>query len=576
MDKSALNENLKTPLDNFYHWEKTTPNKVFLRQPYGDQWKELTYKEVGQMARKMVTALRSLELEQGDHIGILSKNCYHWIVADIALMMGGYVSVPFYASTPRKQLQEVIEKSDIKALFVGKLDEWGDRKEAIPESLKVIRFPHYEGNAKVNIGLEWEALMEKSEPATDQYRPQLDDLWTILFTSGTTGSPKGVMHSYRAPALIIRGEELTNFIGIFQVPNQKYLSYLPLNHVGERIGVEINCLATGGTMSFGQSIDTFAKNLQDVQPTMFFSVPRIWTKFYQGVLARIPEKKLNMLMKLPVIGKIVKNKIRYGLGMRDAKIVATGAAITPKHIKEWFKKFDIHLIESYGMTEACGSISNGVDKNTPADSVGKVVPFCEVKIHPETGEILMKTPHMMLGYYKEPDKTAEVIKDGWIYSGDKGELDENGYLKLIGRVSDSFKTAKGKFIVPNPIEEALSRNQFIEQVCLTGMTSPQPIALINLSEDAEKTDKNTIEKSLNQSLEKLNEELAAYQKVSTIVITKEVWNEQNQLLTPTLKVRRNQIDKKYADFYLAWHEVEGCLIWEKDVEVNKPKSEVVS
>jgi long-chain acyl-CoA synthetase len=565
MDKSALNENLRTPLDNFYHWEKTTPNHMFLRQPKGNEWKTFTYAEVGGMARKMVSALRSLGLEKGDHIGILSKNCYHWIVCDIALMMGGYVSVPFYASTPKLQLKEVVDKSDIKALFIGKLDDWGDRGEALHNELKVIRFPHYEGNAKVDIGLDWDELLNSHEPVSEDYRPQLDDLWTILFTSGTTGSPKGVMHSYRAPALIIRGEELTNFIGIFKVSNQKYLSYLPLNHVGERIGVEINCIATGGTMSFGESIDTFAKNLQDVQPTMFFSVPRIWTKFYQGVLARLPEKKLNLLMKIPVISGIVKGKIKYGLGMRDAKIVATGAAITPKHIKEWFNKFDIHLIESYGMTEACGSISNGVDRNTPYDSVGRIVPFCEVKIDSETGEILMKTPHMMLGYYKEPDKTAEVIRDGWIHSGDKGELDKNGFLKLVGRVNDTFKTAKGKFIVPNPIEEKLSMNTYIEQVCLAGMTSPQPVALVNLSEEGLKTEASVIEKSLSETLEVVNKELAAHEKVSTIIITKDLWSENNQLLTPTLKVKRSKIDEKYQDYYLSWHESKPNVVWESKI-----------
>ena len=563
MDQAALYQNLRTPLDNFYHWEEKTPNNVFLRQPKGNTWKELTFADVGVEARKMVAALRDLGLQKGDHIGILSKNCYHWIIADLAIMMGGFVSVPFYASTPRLQLEEVIQKSDIKLLFIGKLDEWADRGEAISADLQVIRFPYYEGNAKVNIGHEWNQLVEKSEPSTDDFRPEIDDLWTILFTSGTTGSPKGVMHSYKAPALIIRGEELHHFIGIFKVPNMKFMSYLPLNHVGERIGIEINCLATGGTISFGESIDTFAKNLQDVQPTLFFSVPRIWTKFYQGVLQRLPEKKLNFLLKTPLINRVIKNKVRFGLGMRDAQIVATGAAITPKHIKEWFKKFDIHLIESYGMTEACGSISNGVHKNTPADSVGTVVPFCEVKIDEETGEILMKTPHCMLGYYKEPEKTAEVLKDGWIHSGDKGRMDENGFLYLVGRVSDSFKTTKGKYIVPNPIEELLSNNPYIEQVCLVGSSTPQPLALVNLSEEGMTEDKSIIESSFSSLLTEVNSKLAAYQKVSTIVVTKEVWTEHNQLLTPTMKVRRSNINERYTNDLQPWHEVNENVVWEE-------------
>lgn len=562
MNTDALHTDLRTPLDDFLHWEKTTPDAVFLRQPYGREWHSFTYAEAGTIARRMVGALRGLGLHKGDHIGILSKNCYHWILADLAIMMGGYISVPFYASTPKASLADLIIKSDIKALFIGKLESWGDKAEVVPSSVTCIRFPHYAGNATVDLGHEWDVLIASQKAAQDIHHPSLDELWTILFTSGTTGSPKGVMHSYRTPALIIRGERLTNFIGIFQTPHQKYFSFLPLNHVGERIGVEISCLASGGTISFGESIDTFIYNLQDTQPTMLFAVPRIWTKFHQGVLSRMPEKRLNMLLSLPVIGGIVRNKIRTGLGMRDVRTVATGAAITPKHIKRFFRKLNIHLIESYGMTEACGSISNGVDRDTPENSVGRVVPFCEVRIDPDNGEILMKTPHAMMGYYKEPEMTARVLRDGWIHSGDKGSIDEQGFLRLTGRINDAFKTAKGQFIVPNAIEGMLSACPHIEQVCLVGMTSPQPLALVDLNADARKMDRATLERELVAHLECTNRSLANHERISTIVITRDFWNEENQLLTPTLKVRRERIDDGYASNYLRWHDDAAALIWE--------------
>ncbi|MBX2978145.1 MAG: AMP-binding protein [Flavobacteriales bacterium] len=563
MNTDALYQDLRTPLDDFLHWERITPDAVFLRQPYGREWRTWTYAEAGTIARRMVGALRALGLRKGDHIGILSKNCHHWILADLAIMMGGHVSVPFYASTPKASLADLLRRSDVKALFIGKLEQWGDKSEVIPEGVTCIRFPHYPGNAQVDIGHDWDMLLAAHEPVQDIHKPGLDELWTILFTSGTTGSPKGVMHRYRTPALIIRGEKLTNFIGIFKVPHQKYFSFLPLNHVGERIGVEVSCLASGGTISFGESIDTFIYNLQDTQPTMLFAVPRIWTKFHQGVLARMPEKRLNLLLSLPVIGGIVRNKIRTGLGMRDVRTVATGAAITPKHIKRFFRKLGIHLIESYGMTEACGSISNGVDPDTPENSVGRVVPFCEVRIDPSNGEILMKTPHAIMGYYKEPEMTAQVLPDGWIHSGDKGHMDDKGYLYLTGRINDAFKTAKGQFIVPNPIEERLSTCPHIEQVCLVGMTCPQPIALVNLNADALKAERGIMLIELNEHLNKVNTGCANHERVSTIVITQEVWSEDNQLLTPTLKVRRERIDARYADHYLRWHEEPSTVIWEQ-------------
>ena len=553
---------LNTPIDDFYHWEKTTPNNLFLRQPYGKIWKTWTYYEAGQEARQLLTALQNIGLKKGDHIGILSKNCYQWIITDLAIMMGGFISVPFYASLPKNQLEEVIQKSDIKLLFIGKLETWGDKQEALPTDLPIIRFAHYEGNAKIDIGYHWDDLLKQNQAATHTLSPHLDDIWTILFTSGTTGSPKGVIHTFRNPALVISIERKTNFLGLFKTKNHRYLSFLPLNHVGERIGIEINCLATGGTISFGESLQSFPYNLQNTQPTVFFAVPRIWTKFYQGVTARLKPSLLSILFKTPFINTIIKNKIKTGLGLREARVVATGAAMTPEYLKNWYKELGIHLIEAYGMTEVCGSITNGAKNTTPANSVGEVVPFCEIKIDPDTQEILMKAPYTMIGYYKDPEKTAEVLRDGWIHSGDRGTMDKDGFLRVIGRVKDAFKTAKGQYIIPNPIEELLSTNEYIEQVCVVGMAIPQPIALINLSEPAKQTAKEEIEQSFLELLTTINQQLAPYQKISTIIINKDTWSEQNQLLTPTLKVRRNNIDDTYCDKYLYWHELDSKIIWE--------------
>ena len=239
MDKSVLDQNLQSFLDFFYRWERERADSVFLRQPFGKAWLEITYAEAGQMARRMFAALQKLGLQPGDHIGLLSKNCYHWIIADLAIMMGRFVSVPFYASLPKEQLAEVIQLSDIKAIFIGKLDQWGDRQEAVPANLQVIRFPHYQGNASIDIGYEWDKLMEANTPIVGEPQAALDDLWTILFTSGTTGTPKGVMHSYRNPATVLRIEELTNFNGALQMQQHKWFSFLPLNHVAERIGADL-------------------------------------------------------------------------------------------------------------------------------------------------------------------------------------------------------------------------------------------------------------------------------------------------------------------------------------------------
>jgi len=554
-------QSIPTVIERFYHWEKTTPNNVYLRQPKGANWKEVTYDEAGQEARKMVAALRQLGLQKGDHIGIYSKNCYHWILADLVIMMGGYVSVPFYASLPKGQLGEVIKLGDVKAIFLGKLDNWGDRAAAIPAEVVAIKFPHYEGNAEVTVGKNWNELITNTEPSSENYVPDLDNLWTIKFTSGTTGTPKGVMLSHRAPALQMVNELEVNWLGMGKLGKMKTFSYLPLNHVGERMAVEVPTTWQGGTISFAESLDSFPKNLQDTQPTVFFAVPRIWTKFYLGVTAKMPSKRLNTLLKIPILSGVIKKKIRTALGLRDVKIAATGAAITPGFLKDFFKKLDIHLVEAYGMTEVCGSMTNGPDPNTPQDSVGKAIPSGEVKIHPETGEILMTTPYMMMGYYNNPEKTAEVLIDGWMHSGDKGTIDKQGYVRVIGRVKDAFKTSKGSYVTPNPLEEVLMKNDFIEQVCVAGLGIPQPIALVNLSEIGLDENKQEVEQSILNTVEHLNQSRANYERISTVVIQKEPWSVENDLLTPTLKVRRAEMDNRFNQDYHRWHEEKANFIW---------------
>ena len=554
-------EALKSTIEHFYHWEEVQPDKVFLRQPKGDQWYTLTYAEAGQEARKIATALEAKGLQPGDHIGIFSKNCYHWILTDLAIMMGGFVSVPFYASLPKEQLQEVIKLSDIKCLFVGKLDAWGDRAEAIPSDLSVIKYPHYEGNAAVTIGEDWNTLVATHEAKKENFTPDLESLWTIKFTSGTTGTPKGVMLSYKAPAMMMASDKETSWIGLHEIPEVRCLSFLPLNHVGERIGMELVVLTLGGTISFAENLETFAQNLRDTKPTIFFAVPRIWTKFYLGVISKMPLEKLNYALSNPEMAEKVKQQLRASLGLSDVQVACTGAAITPAFLKDFYKKLGIHLIEAYGMTEVCGAITHSPQLDAPQDSVGSARPDAEVKIHPETQEVLLKSPYIMMGYYKNPEKTAEVLVDGWMHSGDRGTLDDKGFLRIIGRVTDAFKTSKGSYVTPNPMEEVLMKNDYIEQVCVAGLGIPQPIALVNLSEIGKVADAAAVVASLLETVTQLNEQRAPFERISTIVVQKEAWSEENLCLTPTMKVKRGALDDKFSSQYLGWHEAEETVVW---------------
>ncbi|TNC82989.1 MAG: AMP-dependent synthetase [Oleiphilus sp.] len=550
-----------TFIDIFYEREKLHPNKVYLRQPFGDSWQEYTWSEVGQMARKLVTAMREMGLQQGDHVGLLSKNCMQWIVADLAILMGGYVSVPFYPTLPAKELEEVIGLSGIKALFVGKLEQWESQRSGVPSGLRTIAFPHYEGNSKVRGEFDWDTIMTECAPAEEVHSPQLDEVFTIIYTSGTTGTPKGVMIDYEGPRLIMQHERETPVYGVYQNVAERIISYLPLNHIAERVLSEFMPIVAGSTVSFTESLDKFADNLQSVKPTLFFAVPRIWTKFQQAILAKLPQRKLDLLLKIPIVSGLIKHKIKAGLGLDEVRLATSGAAPMSASLIEWFAKLDIHIQEVYGATEVCGGVTfNPVDDIAPG-TVGRPVPGVEVKLDPETDEILIKTPWVMKGYYQSPEKTEEVLQDGYYHTGDTGRLDQEGRLIVTGRIKDTFKTAKGKFVLPVPIEHEISRHEFVEQVMVTGIGLVQPLALVCLSENTLNLPRDELAAELGKLLGDLNHQLDSYSKLSHIVVFRELWAEDSGFFTPTLKIKRHIVDQHFRDKYAEWTQSKIRIVW---------------
>ncbi len=553
---------MKLLIEHFYDWEQQKPDAIFMRQPYGDDWKDISWKEAGTEIRKMATVLKDKGLAIGSHVGIISKNCYHWVLADLAIQLAGMISVPFYPNLSKKQLEEVIPQSDIQLLFIGKLDNFENISSAFSNELKLIKFPHYKGNAEIYKGESWNELIESASPLKENFIPDPDDLWTILFTSGTTSSPKGVMIKHGNFAKLIETEKKHDHLGVMAIDNPRFFSFLPLNHIAERMAVETGCLMSGGTIYFAESIDTFGKNLQFTQPSLFLAVPRIWSKFQLAILDKLPDKYINFILKIPIINEKFKKKIREGLGLGSANIILTGAAATPQSLKDWYLKFDIELQEVYGMTETCGGCVLMPKGVVNPKSTGVPLNDVDLEIDKETGEIKVRMPWIMSGYYKNEEKTNEVIKNGWLHTGDKGYVDNNGYLFIDGRVSDTFKSSKGKYIVPVPIEDDFSSNELVEQFCVVGLGITQPIALCLLSEIGKKSDKDLVESRLLEDLKNCNAEKANYTKLSTIIILSDDWSVENQLLTPTMKVKRNKVNETYSEKYQFWHEADESIIWE--------------
>tara|TARA_B100000579_G_scaffold321139_1_gene270800 strand:+ start:4230 stop:5906 length:1677 start_codon:yes stop_codon:yes gene_type:complete len=548
----------------FYDWEEKLRDKPFLRQPFGDKWEVYTWGEAGVMARKLATGLKSLGLPKGSHIGLMSKNCREWIIADLAIIMSGYVSVPFFPNLKSHEIKNLLEFGDVKALFMGKVEDWDEIKKGISESMPIIAFPHYENNSKIDRGYQWNDFIEKHQPQQENYHPNVDDIWTIIFTSGTTGNPKGVVLNFdiNQNTDVMYTEDYNPLCVDFD-GNNSFFSYLPMNHIAERIAIEFTTFKHGGVISFTESIDSFVKNLSEVQPSVFFGVPRIYTKFQLGILSKFSQKKLDLLLSIPFISSLIKKKMQRALGLSKAKVVISGAAAMQIAQRNWFRKIGVNITIGYGMTENCAITTQlpGANFSKPG-SVGKVQPNVEIKIDEESEEILMRGPYVMLGYYNDPETTNNTIKNGWLHTGDKGKIDSDGHLYITGRVKDTFKTSKGEFIDPAKIEALFGEVEYFGQMCVVGLGVPQPIMLVNISDIGKNLSKEELINELEKKLETVNSEIFNYLRVSTIVICKNEWTPQNEILTPTMKIKRGNVDKMYMSEYNSWHNSSDKIIWE--------------
>ena len=544
----------ESPLAAFLHWETTTPDNIFLKQPLNGQIRERTYKTSGDEIRRIAVALKALDIPSNSKIAILSKNCAEWIMADLAIMMAGHISVPIYPTLGVETIRLVLDHSESKAIFVGKLDNYESQKSGIPDIYK-IGMKAYD----INEELTWEELIENHEPLTELPADDPENLLTIIYTSGTTGIPKGVMHTVGNVAVTAN-----TAIDIIPIPEQpRFFSYLPLSHVAERVAIEFHGIYRGATFSFPESLETFASDLEAAKPHMFFAVPRIWSKFQEKILEKMPQKKLNTLLSIPIISGIVKKKITKKLGLYEATYMASGAAPIAASLLEWYEKLGMTVHQAYGMTEDCILSHYNLPGHNKKGAVGRSLPGVTEKLSAE-GEICIKSHALMKGYYKEPDLTAAMFdEDGFLKTGDIGEYDHDGYLFITGRVKDQFKTDKGKYISPAPIELELLKNLDIDQVCLVGMGIPQPIALVITSLAAKSKSKQALNDSLVGTITELNPALEKYERIQKVIIMKEDWSVDNGLLTPTLKVKRNQVEKIHMGFYKSWFEKEEKVIYEK-------------
>ncbi|WP_332847154.1 AMP-binding protein [Pseudomonas lactucae] len=544
---------VRLPLQVFFEREARHPRQTFLVQPVGGgEVQHLGWADVGRQARCAANWLRAQGLPQGSPIALISKNCAHWIIADLAIWMAGHVSVPLYPNLTADSVAHVLRHCEAALVFVGKLDDWPAMAPGVPDGVPTISLPLCPAGA---FDFTW-ADLQACSAIQDNPAPAAADLATIIYTSGTTGLPKGVMHSFGALGFAAtHGAEL---FGLGE--DDRLLSYLPLCHVAERMFVEMASIYTGQTVFFAESLDTFLTDLRRARPTALFGVPRIWTKFQMGVYAKIPQKRLDTLLRLPFIGKRVGHKVLVGLGLDALRIALSGAAPVPQALLHWYWRLGLDVLEVYGMTESCGYSHVCRPGAQKIGWIGQPCPGVEVRIEP-SGEVLVRSDATMLGYFKDPQKTAETLTaDGFLRTGDKGEQDADGRLRLTGRLKEIFKTSKGKYVAPAPIENRLAEHARIEQVCVVGDGLPAPIGLCVLS--ALEHDRQASRSSLERWLEQVNQTLDKHERLRRLVVVKDSWAVENGFLTPTLKIRRNVIESTYGRYFQAWSERSEAVVWQ--------------
>lgn len=555
----ADSANKATLLHCLLYWESVQPDAVWLTQPLGQgRTVDFTWRQVADQVRRMAAHLVSLDLPPRSNVALLGKNSAHWIMADLAIWAAGHVSVPLYPTLNAETAAYVLEHSEAKLLFVGKMEElWPIVEPGIPAGLPRIALPL----APAGLGKSWDEIVARSQPLAEVVHRDPQELATIIYTSGSTGRPKGVMINFAAMRATTSG-----FDELYPLkPSDRMLSYLPLAHAAERVIVESLSLYNGFRVYFAWSLPTFLEDIRRARPTLFFSVPRLWTKFYQGICDKLPPQKQRRLFRIPIVSGIVKRKILQQLGLQDVRAALTGSAPLSPQLIGWYRELGLELLEGYAMSENFAYSHGNRPGKVRLGTVGPAAPGVDCRID-DNGEILVRSPGTMMGYYKDPEKTAQdITPEGYLRTGDMGQIDADGYLKITGRVKELFKTAKGKYVAPVPIENQLANHPAIEAVCVTGSGQPQPFALLLLSPEAraqaDAGGRETLTAEFRSLLGELNQRLEDHEQLDYLVVVAEPWTMDNGFLTPTMKIRRNVIEQRYLGQAETWARGRTEVIW---------------
>lgn len=517
------------------HWAAECPDRVWLKDLSDEGASEWTWAQ----AEREISAVASVLEQQfghGENMVILSRNRAHWFLADIAIISSGNVTVSMFTTLPESTADYILGFTEAKVMFVGETSNWEAVRKVLPADITLVTLPGVELD---EAHLTWEDLVAQGRGQRPQYEAQPDDVISLVFTSGTTGVPKGVIQTHASNLIPIN--RFINEFGIRE--NPRYFSYLPLSHIAERQIVEFSSIVACGEVSFNESMDTLLRDLPRTRPHMFFGPPRVWEQFQQAIVSKFGGHDA-VENALEADREGISKLVLETMGLSEVEYCLTAAAPTPPALIHWFEAMGLTLMEGFGQTEAMGLILNSHNQRK-IGSIGKPIGEVEYRLTDE-GELAVKAAGCTPGYYKMPEKTAELIIDGWLHTGDKARVDEDGFLYITGRVKDYFKTIQGKFVAPPPIEGEFARNPHAEQQCLLGRGYSKTVMVAVLTSEAQARERAEVEAALYETVAKINAEIEKHARIGAMIISHEPWSIENEILTPTMKIRRDKVEERFG------------------------------
>lgn len=574
--------------------------QVWLREKELGIWRSWTWDQTATAVREIAHGLMALGFERGETASILSNTVVEWVLADLAVLACGGVSSGIYPTDAASQVHYLCEDSRSVVLFVEddeQLDKALEVRERLPLLRRIVVFDMdglHDLQDEAVIGLN--ALRELGRGHLQQHPQALaqrlgairpDDLAILVYTSGTTGRPKGAMHSHRTLVTSMRGYNLTTA----QDESDERMCFLPLCHIAERMGGEYFAMYTGSKLNFVENPDTVPENVREIAPTVAVAVPRVWEKFYSAVTIAVKESSRiqqlaygwGIAVGMQVVDKVlagqpvpallkaqfrlarvlVLDNVRKLIGIHRARFCVTGAAPISPDLVRWYMALGVPMAEVWGMTE-----TGGVSTYTPVDrirpgKIGIAAPWNEVRIHPETSEILVRGPNVFIGYLNQPEKTAETIdSDGWLHTGDVGTVDDEGVFRITDRMKDIIITAGGKNVTPTEIENELKFSPYVTDAVVIGDARPFLVVLVMIDqENVEKyaqdhdvpfsnytslTRAPEVRALIQAEIDRVNKQFARVEQIKKFHLIESQLTAEDEELTPTMKLKRKLVQVKYA------------------------------